>query len=298
MRHSQIDAKMLFAFMALFAAIFLPAGVMLLATTMSPPPYHLTADPPPSWQTWQELPGGARAKVDRFSDARTAGDAVDRQLARIPTVSSSSTGNLSRYRTKSEHGLIVAVNDYVVWATAPDEARLDAAVAAIPFMAANKEGAGLYRVFDQHLAWVVAGILTYALVLILVFSRLLAWVARKPARSTQAPVTESALRERLLALDFADVTTHAEAGGELIFEYAAQGVVERLKMRLDATQHVVRAVSGGTRTGGRTASGSRLLKSWWRTMPSGPNSERLAHIVQSAGWTWQPVFTFVRVVGG
>ncbi len=298
MRHSSLARRQLFVFLFLLCAILLPVGGMTLAALLSPPPYRLTAVPDAAWANGQSLPGGGRARVRTLADEESARAAARAMLASIQASSSSTVGSLSRYRAGGERGFILAIDRYVVSAMAPDEASLDRAVAALPFLVSNEEAGGFAALLDRHLLWFCIGVLIYALLLVLVLSRLLGWAARRSPLPDSQVLSSAALCARLLALEFPGVTVDADEGNELVLRYAGGDIVERLTLRLDADDRVVRAVSSGTR--GRLFEGQSIgfFKSWWRTLPSGPSSERVSQVVQSSGWTLQPVFTFVRVVGG
>ena len=300
MRHSSLVRRQLLVFLFLFGAILLPVGGMTLAALLSPPPYRLSAVPDPAWANGQSLPGGGRASVRTLPDEESARAAARAMLASAHASSSSTAGSVSRYRAGGERGFILAIDRYVVSAVAPDEASLDRAVAALPFLVSNEEAGGFALLLDRHLLFFCAGVLIYALllVLVLVLSRLLGWAARRSPLPDSQVLSADALRARLLALEFPGVTVEATEGNELVLRYAGGDIVERLALRLDADDRVVRAVSSGTRGRPFTGQSIGLFKSWWRSLPSGQNSDRVSHVVQSSGWIWQPVFTFVRVVGG
>lgn len=298
MRHSSLVRRQLLVFLVLFGAILLPVGGITLAALLSPPPYRLTATPDPTWANGQSLPGGGRASVRTLADEESARAAARAMLASTQTSSSSTVGSVFRYRTAAERGFILAIDRYVVSATAPDEASLDRAIAALPFLVSNEDAGSFVSLLDRHLFLFCAGVLIYALLLIVVLSRLAGWAARRSALPNSQVLSAASLRARLLALEFPGVTVDEDDGNELVLRYDGNGVVERLTLRLDADARVVRAVSTATR--GSLFEGQRIgfSKSWRRNLPSGQSSDRIGQVVQSSGWTWQPVFTFVRIVGG
>lgn len=298
MQHSSLVRRQLLVVLFLFGAILLPIGGMTIALLLSPPPYRLTAVPDSAWANGQSLPGGGRASVRTLADKDSARAAARAMLASAQASSSSTAGSVSRYRAGGERGFILAIDRYVVSAVAPDEASLDRTVAALPFLVSNDDAGGFAALLDRHLLVFCAGVLIYALLLVLMLSRLLGWAARRSPLPDSQVLSAADLRARLLALEFPGVTVDADDGDELVLRYDGNVVVERLTLRLDAHARVVRAVSTATR--GRLFEGQSIgfFKSWRRNLPSGHNSDRVSHVVQSSGWTWQPVFTFVRMVGG
>ncbi|MBV7483428.1 hypothetical protein [Bordetella sp. BOR01] len=282
-------------------AFALPVGALALALFNAPAPYRLIAEPDAQWRAGQVLPAGGRAMVRSLSDDAAARTAARRTLESISTSSSSSMPGVHRYRARAgdEHGLILAIGRYVLVVAAPDDAALEQAIAAVPFIAPNAERSGVAAMLDRHLWGFVAGILGYALLFILLASRTLAWAARRPPLPDVPAAGEADLRSRLLALDFPGVSASVRADGELVFERAGEGWVEQLRLQFDGNGNVVRALSGGSAQWARSL-GHRFdfFKYWWRTMPRGPRSDQVAELVQSLGWVWQPVFTFRRLIGG
>lgn len=298
MGHASLARRQLLIFLFLLGAILLPLGGMTLAALLSPSPYRLAAIPDAAWAAGQSLPGGGRARVRTLADEDSARAAARAMLASANASSSSTSGSVSRYRAGKERGFILAIDRYVVSAVAPDEASLDRAVAALPFLVSNEDAGGFATMLDRHLLIFCVGVLIYALLLVVVLSRLLGWAARRSPLPDSQVLSATALRARLLTLEFPGVTVDADEGDELVLRYDGGDVVERLTLRLDADDRVVRAMSSATRGRLFAGQGIGFFKSWLRNLPSGHNSDRISRVVQSSGWTWQPVFTFVRAVGG
>lgn len=288
------------AIAALAAAVFLPLGGLALALLQAPPPYLLVAEPGPEWRDGQATAAEGRVMVRAMADQGAASKAARQLLESIPTSLSRSSPGVHRYRASEsgERGLILALDSYVVQVAALDEAALDKAVASLPFMAANSERAGIALAFDENPGAFVIGILAYALALIVLSSRLLAWAARRYADPNRPGAAEAELRRRLLALELPGFEILERANGEIVFEQTYHSASEQTRLRLDPVNRVVRAVVVGSARKTRWGLSGLVMRSWWRTMPLGPRKGRIAQAVLESGWTWQPVFSFIKLIGG
>jgi hypothetical protein len=294
--------RQLIVVLALVLAIVVPVGGIVAAAMLAPSPYRVVATPDAQWlsgQTMQLGPTAGQALLQTSADESAARADARRMLARLPTTFASSMAGVHHYRTDDgEHGLILAIDRYVLRVAAADEAALDRSVEAIPFIAANDD-TGFTRFLDRHLVWVIVGVLAYALLLTVAASRMLGWAGRVPPLDGVPAASGADLRAKLHAVAFPGVIADDRDDGDIVFEIAEAGAVERLRLRLDADRRVVRATMGGTaRRAGRWGLGLRAGAYGWRTLPHGPLRDEVASVVQSSGWTWQPVFTFVRAIGG
>lgn len=283
---------------AMALAILLPVGALLGALLLEPPPYRLVAEPGPEWFDGRALASGAQAVVTLEADEHAARAAAQRRLETIPRASSQSMPGLHRYRAAEtgESGLILSAGRHVLHLTAPDAATLDQALAALPFLAAD-ERAGLFNAVDRHLPVLAASILAYALLLSVLMFRGMAWAACRAPAPGAAVLDEAELRARLRALDIEGATVEDRPDGDIVFSRSFKGARLRLRLRPDAKARVVRAISSGSAQGRGLAS---FRFQAWRGVPLGRGgwTEAAANTVREAGWTWRPVITFFRPIGG
>lgn len=282
---------------ALLLAILIPVGGFVILLLMEPPAYRLIMTPGAEWETARLLPSGGQAIVRRHADEAAARTAARRLFDSISRSSSHSTPGRYRYRVRDsgQRGMILARERYVVHVTAPNEATLERTLQDLPFLAENTEGRRLSNALDKHPVAFVAAILIYSLLLTLLVFRGAAWVTRQRPPHGRVPASEATLRTRLLALDDEHFVARAWEGGELVFERTADGIVQRLRLRFDADTRVVRAVLTGVV---RHRWPLLFSMTWRRSLPLPSWTGRVAAEVNESGWTWQPVVTFVRVLGG
>lgn len=278
----------------LVCATLMPFAAIGLAVFLEPPAYVLTTSPDPLWRAGHVLPSGAQVRVEELADAQAARTMARRSFEAVPTIRSSTTLGTYRYRTRNGvYGFIAPVGSHVVSIRADSREKVDAALSGLPFLKIS-EGP-LFRLVSQHLPVLVGAILVYVLVMLVASSRLLAWAERKGPLPGRFALSDTQLRRHLEQAAPAGVTVHNRPGAEVVFERASNGRRTELRLRLDARERVVRAVLTHTVSSRRLMNFS-IHKS--RTMPLAGWSADVGEAVRAGGWTWQPVFTFLPVLGG
>ncbi len=278
----------------LVCATLLPLVAIGVAALLEPPAYVLTVRPDPLWRVGQTLPSGALVRVEEHADAQAASTTARRNFEALSTVRSSTTLGTYRYRTRAGvYGFIAPVGSHVLSIRADSREKVDEALSSLPFLKIS-EGR-LFWLVSQHLPVLVGVILAYALGLLVVASRLFAWAERKGPLPGRLAMSEMQLRRHLEQAAPAGVVVRISPGAEMVFEKTLNGRRTELRLRLDVHQQVVRAVQTHTLSSRGPMSFS-IHKS--RTMPLAGWAADVGEAVRAGGWTWQPVFTFLPVIGG
>jgi hypothetical protein len=278
-------------------AILIPVGAMLIVIAVEPPPYRLIAMPDRAWLDGRTLPSGARVIATVHGDADAAYGQARRQFDSTATASSVRSPGIYRYRAADDgrYGMIVPVGRLVVQITAPRQDAIDEAVHEIPFIADETQGS-LSSFMANHVLVFAAGIIVYTLLLVVLLFRGLAWGAQRAPTKGRPAVDQATLRARLLDLHGNGLAVDARGDRDIIVSPVASEGRIRLRVRFDPEDRVVRGILGGS---DRRVEGLSVTASWWRTIPmKGGWCGRVADTVLDSGWTWRPVLTFLRPIGG
>ncbi len=208
---------------------------------------------------WED---GSSVGVAAFASAETAAQALE-ALFRSPGYDFRSRTNALRYLEGAgvrEDGSPLKLfawteADWLFWIEARGAEAFDRRLSGLPFLRPRARKPFADRLLGENILWLFGGLLGYIAVLVPVWTRTASWAAVVPATSGVAPVGIDELRRRILALDHPQhpirvgvegpwITVEwklADARWCEILGAAGVHTVHRLRLRLDADDHTVRA---------------------------------------------------------
>lgn len=335
-------------FVAYFAAIALPIGLLLFLASTGPAPYVLGDEGiGADWLQPRDFADGSTVDIQAYGSDEEAVEAARALFEARPTTFVNRTFDIARFRrTDNErHGLILPVERYVIDVEAPTAELLEERFASLDFIEENPEPNYLWIALTEWASLSLAGVGIYVVLLIFALARGGAWAGRLTPHGAVAPAEPETLRRRLLAINALNQPFHVveEGAGRLVAEWrladpawttvmATSGLRRAYRFYLDideATRTVrvlektykiawdggIRSVSGrvaffqgitfksldgGAALGVSSAPGAAPVANEGYAYRFDPSEIRkpLAEIVTGNGWTWQPVMTFFRPVGG